>query len=200
MEHTEKRAGKGWVEHAVFALDRLVRKRVGIYEYSTDDRCIFRIHRDCARQSLSLKDGTRIRRGDPVLMLHLWNEHMPCMVKGPSVGWGRQVSRGIQISLMELARYLQADGTLKDVKAVCADMCLGTAEQSMQLARIVGRYGFEPARRGVGQPGILERIGQNIMMFLLVLVTSPSTLRAAILLRAHQRIFLSRTVLVRRYT
>lgn len=200
MELTEKRAGKGWVGHVVFALDRLVRKRVGIYEYSTDDRCIFRVHRSHAQQSLSLKDGTRIRRGDPILMLHLWNEHMPCMVKGPSVGWGRQVSRGIQLSLRELARYLQEDSTLKDVKAVCADMCLGTAEQRMQLSRIVGRYGFESARRGAGQPGVVQRIGGKIMMFLLALVTNPSTLRAAIFLRAHQRIFLSRNALVRRYT
>jgi hypothetical protein len=79
-------------------------------------------------------------------------------------------------------------------------MCLGTAEQRLQLARIVGRYGFEEARHGLGQPGVIERICQNIMMFLLVFVTNPATLRGAILLRAHQRIFLSRTALVRRYT
>jgi hypothetical protein len=201
MEHSEKRSGKGWVEQAVYALDRLVRRRLGIYEYSTDDRCLFRVHRDCAEHSLSLLDGTRIQRGDPILKLHIWNEHMPCMgARGPSVAWGRQVSRGIDLSLKELASYLQRESALDDVKAICADMCLGTAEQRLQLARIVGRYGFEAARRGLGQPGVIEHICQNIMMFLLVSVTNPSTLRGAILLRAHQRIFLSRTALVRRYT
>jgi len=195
----EKRAGKGWVAHAVFALDRLVRKRVGIYEYTSDARCLFRIHRDQAEHSLSLQDGTHICRGDPILKLHIWNEHMPCMVRGPSVAWGREVSRGIHLSLQELARYLQQDSSLKDVKAICADMCLGTAEQRMQLARIVGRYGFEAARYGVGRPGAIEQLCQNIMMWLLVLVTNPSTLRLAILLRAHQRIFLSRAALERRY-
>jgi hypothetical protein len=201
LELTEKRAGKGWLEHAVYALDRLVRQRLGIYEYSSNACCLFRVHRDRADHSLSLKDGTHIRRGDPILKLHIWNEHMPCMgEKGPSVAWGRRVSRCIHISLTELASYLEGESTLKDVKAICADMCLGTAQQRMQLARIVARYGFEAARDGVGQPGKLERIGQNIMMLLLVLVTNPSTLRAAILLRAHQRIFLSRAALVRRYT
>lgn len=201
MEHRENAAGSGWIGHAIFALDRYVRKRVGIYEYSTDDRCLFRVHRDHADHSLLLKDGTRIHRGDPILKLHIWNEHMPCMGRrGPSVAWGRQVSRSIDLSLKELATYLQQESALSEVKAVCADMCLGTADQRQQLTRIVGRYGFEAARHGLGQPGILEHVCQNIMMFLLVLVTNPATLRGAILLRAHQRIFLSRAALVGRYT
>jgi hypothetical protein len=201
MEHSEKRSGKGWAQQAVYAVDRLVRKRVGIYEYSTDDRCLFRVHRDHADHSLALQDGTRIQRGDPILKLHIWNEHMPCMGnRGPSVAWGRRVSRGIDLSLKELASYLQRESALNDVKVICADMCLGTAEQRLQLARIVGRYGFEAARHGVGRPGVIYGICQKIMMFLLVFVTNPSTLRGAILLRAHQRIFLSRAALVRRYT
>jgi hypothetical protein len=201
MEHRENVPWGGWVGYAVYALDRIVRKRVGIYEYSADDLCLFRVHLDRADHSLSLKDGTHIHRGDPILKLHIWNEHMPCMGKrGPSVAWGRQVSRCIDVSLKELARYLQQESAVSDVNAVCADMCLGTAEQRQQLARIVGRYGFESARDGLGEPGVLERVGQNIMMWLLVLVTNPSTLRGAILLRAHQRIFLSRAALVGRYS
>lgn len=200
MELSDGHATKGWVEYAVFALDARVRRRFGIYEYSSHARCLFRIHQDHADQDISLKDGTQILRGDPILKLHLWNEHMPSMGdKGPSVAWARQVSRGMELSLRELARYLQAHGELRDVKAICADMCLGTSAKRRQLARIVGRFGFEGASYGVGRPGLLMHLAQNIMMFLLVLVTNPATLRAAILLRAHQRIYLSRDALLCRY-
>jgi hypothetical protein len=147
-----------------------------------------------------LKDGTRIHRGDPILKLHLWNEHMPSMGdRGPSVAWGRQVSRSMDRSLAELAGYLGQQSHLSDVKAICADMCLGTAARRAQLARIVGHFGFEAALPGLGRVGPLERVAQNIMMFLLVLVTNPSTLRGEILLRTHQRIFLSRRSLLHRY-
>jgi hypothetical protein len=184
----------------VFALDGKLRKRLGIYEYSSHERCLFRIHTDRAEHNVLLKDGTHIFRGDPILKLHLWNEHMPCMgPRGPSVAWGRQVSRRMDLSLAELAAYVRAQESVRDVKAICGDMCLGTAAKRRQLARIVGHFGFESARPGLGRAGPLERLCQNIMMFLLVLVTNPSTLRGAILLRTHQRIFLSRKALLSRY-
>jgi hypothetical protein len=198
LELSERRGG--WVENAVFALDRAVRRRAGIYEYSSDARCIFRIHRDHAEHSMSLKDGAQICRGDPILKIHIWNEHMPSMGdRGPSVAWARQVCRAMDISFSELARYLEAQSDLKDVKAICADMCLGTSARRLQLARIVARFGFEGASYGVGQPSLPDQVTRNIMMFLLVLVTNPSTLRGAILLRSHQLFFLSREALLLRY-
>jgi len=181
-------------------LDRRIRKWNGIYEYTGHQRCIFRINRALAEHGMLLKDGTHIRRGDPVIKLHLWNEHMPYMGnRGPSVAWARHVTHDMDISLEELAKYLNEHPELNDVKAICADMCLGTNAKRNQLARIVGHFGFEGARRGLGRAGPLERLSQNIMMFLLVLATNPSTLRGAILLRTHQRIFLSRKALFARY-
>jgi len=181
-------------------LDRRVRKWHRIYEYTSHGRCIFRINRALAEHSMLLKDGTHICRGDPIIKLHLWNEHMPSMgERGPSVAWARHVTHDMDISLEELAKYLNERPDLNDVKAICADMCLGTNAKRNQLARIVGHFGFEGARRGLGRAGPLERLSQNIMMFLLVLATNPSTLRGAILLRTHQRIFLSRKALLTRY-
>jgi hypothetical protein len=181
-------------------LDRVIRRWHRIYEYSGHERCIFRINTALAEHSMLLKDGTHVRRGDPIIKLHLWNEHMPSMGdRGPSVAWGRHVTHDMNISLQELAHYLNEQPELKDIKAICADMCLGTAAKRNQLARIVGHFGFEAARRGLGRAGPLARLSQNIMMFLLVLATNPSTLRGEILLRSHQRIFLSRKALMQRY-
>jgi hypothetical protein len=202
VELSEKRAsGLAWLERAVFTLDRWLRRREGVYEYSTDPRCLFRIGPVKADQDITLADGTEIRAGDPLLMLHLWNENMPAMGKnGPTVAWARQVSRAIDASLRELARYLHQRVELDDVAALYADMHLGSARQAAQLTRILARYGFEPAHDYEGgRVGALERVGKAVLIFLLVAATNPAALRSTILRRYHGRVFLSRAILERRY-
>ncbi|HUN73073.1 MAG TPA: hypothetical protein VMU40_01035 [Steroidobacteraceae bacterium] len=202
VELSERRgSGLAWLERAVFMLDRWLRRREGIYEYSTDPRCLFRIGLVKADQDITLTDTTEIRAGDPLLMLHLWNENMPAMGRnGPTVAWGRHVSRAIDTSLRELARYLHQRVELDEVAALYGDMHLASARQAAQLARILARYGFEPAKdyQG-GRVGALERLGKNILVFLLVAATNPAALRSTILRRYHGRVFLSRTTLERRY-
>lgn len=188
-------------EQWVFSLDRWLRRWHGIYEFSAQRECLFRAERCLAEESLLLSDGVRVRRGDPLLKIHLWNEHMPTMgQQGPTVAWARRASRAIESSLRELARHVAQCGDLNDVAAVCADMRLATAKQSAQLARIVSRYGFEAAKDSrVGRPGLLRLIGENILMVLLVLATNPIAFRAEVLRRGHARVIISRAKLVRRY-
>jgi hypothetical protein len=202
VELSEKRgSGLAWLERAVFTLDRWLRRREGIYEYSTDPRCLFRVGLGTADQDITLADGTEIRTGDPLLFLHLWNENMPAMGKeGPTVAWARQVSRAIHTSLRELARYLHQRVELDDVAAVYGDMHLGSARQAKQLVRIVARYGFEAVDDDeAGRPSALRRLGKSILILLLVAATNPIALRRTVLRRYHKRMFLSRTTLERRY-
>ncbi len=202
VEVTEKQhSGSGWLEHAVFRLDRWLRQRNGIFEYSAEQRCLFRLERACADQAMALADGTRIRAGDPILKLHLWNEHVPAMgQQGPTVAWARQVSRAIEASLRELARYWAQHPELDDVQLICGEMHLGTAQQCAQLARILARYGFEAlAESASGCSPALRRLGDQILIFMLILVTNPVALRNTIVRRYRTRIVLSRVTLARRY-
>jgi hypothetical protein len=188
-------------EQWVFGLDRWLRRWHGVYEFTAHRDCILRAERCLAEENLLLADGVRVRRGDPLLKLHLWNEHMPAMGrKGPTVAWARRASRAIDTSLRELARHVAQCRDLDGVPAVCADMRLATATQNAQLARIVSRFGFEPAKDSrVGRPGLLRLIGENILMGLLVLATNPIAFRAAVLRRGHARVVLSRSKLLRLY-
>ncbi len=203
VELSEKRgSGLAWLEYAVFKLDSWLRRRQGIFEYSTDPRCLFRIEVGRADQSVTLSDGTRVRGGDPILILHLWNEHIRSMgQEGPTVAWARQVSRAIQISLRELARYLQQPSRLDRVVALRGDMHLGSARQTRQLAHIVARYGFEAVddRNVRRRRGALHRLGKSILIVMLVAATNPVALRSTILRRYHRRVYLSRATLERRY-
>ncbi|MGH8295130.1 MAG: YkoP family protein [Steroidobacteraceae bacterium] len=189
-------------EQWVFSLDRWLRRWHGVYEFTAHRECLFRAERCLAEESLLLSDGVRVRRGDPLLKVHLWNEHMPLMGQdGPTVAWARRTSRAIETSLRELARHVAQCSDLDAVVAVCADMRLATARRSAQLARIVSRYGFEPAAKDsrVGRPGLMRLIGENILMGLLVLATNPIAFRAAILRRDHVRVIISPAKLLRLY-
>ena len=73
-------------EHCVYGIDRFLRRRQGIYEYTTHAQCLFRIERSRAEHGFKLADGAQVRAGDRLLKLHLWNEHIPAMgSQGPSV-------------------------------------------------------------------------------------------------------------------
>ena len=96
VELSEKRGLRALhPEQWVFGLDRWLRRWHGIYEFTAQRDCLFRAERCLAEESLLLSDGTYVRRGDPLLKIHLWNEHMPVMRQdGPTIAWARRASRG----------------------------------------------------------------------------------------------------------
>jgi hypothetical protein len=189
------------VRRAVLGLDRWLQRSLGVQEYTTDSRCLFRIQRAKAQANVALSDGSRIRAGAPILNLHFWNEHVPPMGdQGATVAWARQVSRAIAISLEGLAEYLSARPDLGDIVALRADMRFGTAERSEQLARISARYGFAAALSGEGPgSGRLHDVGERALIFLLILATNPASLRFNTFRRDHKIVYLSRAALERRY-
>jgi hypothetical protein len=191
-----------WVEQAVFGLDRWLRQRQGVYEYSDDPHCIFRIQRCPAECNVKLSDGTEIHAGDPVLNLHFWNEHVPAMGNcGFSITWARETTRRVQLSLFGLARHLKWTRALDDIVAVRGEMRLGTSDQSGQLARIAGRYGFEPAGSEAADFGVAaaQRFAENLFICLLVLAANPVSLRLPVLRRDRKLVYLSRAALETRY-
>ena len=192
-------SGGALLEHAVFGLDRWLRRRQGVHEYTSNPDCLFRINRGEAEQTLMLSDGTRIRPGDPILNLHLWNEHIRSMPhEGATVAWALRLSRCVEISLRELAQFLPSRHDLDDISALRADARFGTVAQSQQLVRIAGRYGFESAAFRA-ETGSLRQLGENILIYLLVLAANPAAVRADVLWRDHALVYLSRAALERRY-
>ena len=189
-----------WLQHAVFGLDRWLRRRQGIYEYSADDSCLFRIQRAQAETRLTLSDGTMIAGGDPILALHFWNEHMPALARsGPTIAWARHIERAFDLSLRDLARYLASDPQVYDVIAIRADLRLGAADYNDKLARITAHFGFEAVRTECDSASMLHRFGESILIFLLLLASNPGAVRLPALSREHKLAYLSRAALERRY-
>jgi hypothetical protein len=185
----------------VFCLDRWLQERNGVFEYSRDNRCIFRIQRARVLERADLAGGSSIGPSEPILNLHLWNEHIPAIRdEGATLGWARRLSRAIDFSLKELARYLSEHPELDEIVAMRASMRLGREEKNRQLAYLSARYGFEDVvtrHRAASRP--LHRLGENVLVLLLVLATNPMALRVSVLLRTQKVVYLPRAALHRRY-
>lgn len=178
-------------------IDRQLRTRQGISEYTTSQHCIFRMQVDTCKDGFELQDGTILNPGARIIVLHLWNEHIPQFPPGgPTLGWARRVNRALDNSLRELELHLSNRPDLDDVRVIKAEMALASAERGAQLLALAGKYGFQPirpARQSLLQQ--LHRMGENILIAMLVLAHNPAAFRADILRRSFTPVFLSRASL-----
>lgn len=183
-------------------LDDYLRFRLGICEYSQSPDCLFRVELIRSSLDVTLSDGSRVRRGDRLINLHIWNEQFPVFPRrGPTVAWARRVGLCFDRSLRDLHDYLAARPDFDDVAAVCANMGLCSAARAAQLGRIVGHFGFEPVA-AMPRPGLPERIhrfGENILIALTVLARNPRAWRTDTLWRDRMLVFLSRSTLRGRF-
>ena len=199
-ENVGNGAAGGWLQTAVFALDRRIRQRIGVFEYSVHPECLFRLQVVTVEDPLVLADGTSVGAGSRVLVLHLWNEQMPVIGRtGPTLGWGRKVDRAMDISLRELAGYVSAHPHLGDIAVICGNMPVIGSEQAEQFARILSRYGFEAAVDATDRRGLIHRFADAVLVLMLVLAANPRAVRSAVLRCCNMRISVSRAALERRY-
>ena len=186
------------VAELIFAFDRLLRHRQGVFEYTAHPACVFRLQISRCDRERVLRDGTRLQPGQRFAKLHYWNEQMPPIPRsGPTIAWGRELHRRIRISLAELARYLGSRGDLTDIEVVFGDVPSGVREKFGQIGRIMARYGFEviaePDGLTFGQQ--LHRWGENILISLIVFAQSAGALHLNTLRRVRVPIYLSRRAL-----
>ncbi len=151
-------------------------------------------------QAVVLADATRTFAGDAIVDLHLWNEQLPLLADG-SLRFARRMNECLAISLRELAIHVAATRALDGVDVIRANMGFGTAAQVAQLVRISGLYGFEPIpdpRQPLARQR-LHRLGENILISLMVLARNGLALRRDTLGRSRVQVFMSRQTLLARY-
>jgi hypothetical protein len=195
--------GQGWMRHLVDSIDRRLRNRYGVREFTSDPNCIFRVQIVRAGVDLTLSDGTRIRADDRVIDLHLWNEQLPPMDQsGPTLGWARRMNGALDLSLRHLAGWLDRRRDLADIVAIRANMKFGAQTQSDQLANISARFGFErvvapKARLTAGES--LHRFGDSLLISMMTLARNAAAFRFSKIWRDCTLVYLSRRALLRRY-
>ncbi len=125
----------------VFAIDRYMRRRLHIWEFSDDPDCILRVGLTRSRWEMTLNDGTVIRRGEVVGMIHAWNERVPPIPPtGADMAWARELRRRLIRSLQLLAQAAREDPRLQAIRGFGG---AGILHFSPAIIRLLERLGLE---------------------------------------------------------
>ncbi len=163
----------------MLGIDRWLRRRLAIYEFTDDARCLFRIAWEKADREVLISDGTRIAPGEPLVEVHLWNEHLPLLPnRGNDLAWAARAARLTEHSLRLLAAHVQTDPALRDIRAVHGRMALpapNAGESSFALAR---RLGFDVRPSDGGAAARFRKFWNNVHLWLLIWVFNPGRFRS----------------------
>jgi hypothetical protein len=170
---------------------------MGIQEFSDDPRCILRLGVATARADVELADGTVVRRGDTVGVLHLWNEHMPQIPpNGPDLAWAKEFKRSLVLSFRLLASHVAQDPALADIQAIVGDIPLTYTPATIRMLQRIGLQVITPAPpRGLVNRGI--DLGMRIWTWLLRRAFNPGSMQDLRLSDLHHRsVWSSRRTLI----
>ncbi len=186
----------------VHGLDSLLRRQGGVQEFTQDEECILRIVLTTYDHDFELSDGTKVRAGDRICELHLWNEHLPRMpAGGPDLRWGVRFYRLAVESLRSLAAYLTTED-LRDIVALGGQMALLEKDDSPVLTSLPARLGFDVVNltARAGRWGRFGHFWENVFSWALMWTYNPGSLRGKRFLRLQRyRLWISRRTLMERY-
>ena len=126
----------------IHAIDWLLRKCNGVFEFCDDPDCVFRVSIGVSKYPLPVPDG-KTPAGMKVLELHFWNEHMPPMPNdGSFIGPAVKLRRRVASSAQSLAKAMENDPRLAGVRAVGGVTPLFTYGDNSAAEGIFRRLGF----------------------------------------------------------
>lgn len=190
------RAQAGRLRRSVFSLDAHLRHRYGIVEFTTRSDCILRVAPAIAPRAVELSDGTRIQSGDPLLDLHLWNEHVPAIPPGGvTLRWAAAAARCARESLRTLAAATRA-GTVPEFVALRGCMRF---DGRLLEAPFAG-CGFDTIAESADSiADRLHELGEACLTAMLLWAFNPAGLSHAHLVRPPRFVWMSRARLLERH-
>jgi YkoP-like protein len=127
----------------VRAIDRILCWYYGVFEFTSDPTCIMRLSRGRSPRDVVSADGTRIQKGDALLVLHFRNEQIAEALGDVSLGWGLVFARGARQSLRLLAEFLPTRRAFDNVRAIYADFGFLQDDRMGQMRRLTTRLDFD---------------------------------------------------------
>lgn len=187
---------------AIAAFDSLLRRCLGVVEFTADPACVLRIRLRQAPQAVDVA-GVHIAAGDPLVELHLWNERLPRMpASGADLAWARRMLRAFTVSLHLLAKYMALEPRLAGVRAVYGEPGFLVSAELDAGAAALTRLGFEVHRlRAQASPWArFAEFWQSLYSYALLWAYNPGSLHSKPLLRLERcQLWMPRHVLDERY-
>ncbi len=186
---------------AIRLLDRVLRWKLGIFEFAEDEACMLRIARSRSPVGFDLPDGAKIRKGDPIADLHFRNESLTGCWSGPSrFGSAVRFHRRIHTSLRLLAERIAADPALHDIQGLHARLWLHPGSRFDKYGSLCSEYGFAMSRpvRSVRQR--IHDAFENLLIYGLAWTFNPCCVEKKGGLRFDRlELWMSRQEFLRRY-
>jgi len=155
-------------------LDAFLRSQSGIFSYEDREDCLLQIQISRAPQLLVFPD-LEIEADEPVLLLHLWNEHLPQLPPdGPDLAWASRARHLFLKSLAGVAEKIRSDASLATIQAVGGRTSLFAPDGRSGGARLLRRLGFTviPCQHGPG--GRLGGFLDDLYAALLIWAYNPN--------------------------
>jgi hypothetical protein len=129
-------------DFATIWLDRVLRRRYRLFEFTDDPVCIFRLGLESTSYPIHLPDK-EIPSGAQILSLHLWNEHVPRMPEdGPDMRWGIRMAKRVKYSFGLVAQEIRRNPKLSDAQALGGDTILFSQTIPGEYDWLFTRLGF----------------------------------------------------------
>ena len=190
------------LKQLIGGIDACVRRGIGIVEFEHREDALLRIGAARAERDVQLSDGTRLQPGDPLLELHLWNEHLLIPPSGrPTLRWAASTHRRVTGSLQRLAAHLQRTPDLREAKAFRIKPAFAGRKLAQNLNWIAAKHGFEiVADRGKRAPdSAAYRWLDSLWIWLLTWAFNPRSLRGRRFRRTRQEFWISRARFIALY-
>lgn len=181
------------------AFDAFLRRASGLFEYTDRPACLLRLQRARTKRALPLPGGN-VPAGAPVLLIHLWNEHVPPIpADGADMAWAARTYRLFVGSLREVAGLLASDPAYGDVQAVGGATALIPLPGETATGGFIRHMGFTTFPYG----GALGRFGEfweNLYTWGIMWAYNMPSLEGKNLLRLHRHeMWMSRAEFLRRF-
>ena len=175
-KYSSSRPLSGLVRKLILKLDDHLRRKLKIFEYSDDPKCMFRVHVTRANRDLKVPQG-EIPQGTKVLELHFWNDHIPrAAAQGESAGRSIKGFRMFKNSMAELARVIEHDDRMTGVEAVGGLMPLFLEGDSYPAEKMLSHLGFA-VNPYHGYKRFLGLIGKQMHGWMMMWAFNPVTLK-----------------------
>jgi hypothetical protein len=192
----------GLLYRAIRVVDRRLWRAQGVFEFSASSECVFRLAIEPAEESVRLRDGVVVERGEPVIVLHFWNEHLPVMPpKGPDFAWANLLRRRMNHSLGEIAAFFEADPRLSGIRAVHARLASPTPGERQTVRRFGERFGFETIV-SAAKPSLSRRVQDwmdKIWSWIMVWTYNPPGLKGRSVMQRREYLWISKAALQSRF-
>lgn len=180
-------------------LDDGIRKSIRVYEFTRETDCLLRLQVSRAPHTLRLPDGA-VEAGEPVLMIHLWNERLPPIPPGGlDLAWARRILRLFSHSLCLAAIYLRDTPRLNEIRAVGGVTILLTSGSHRTGIRFMQEMGFTifPYSSPLGRFG---EFWENFYSWLIIWTFNPGRLQDRSLFGLRRsEMWMSREAFLERY-